>query len=337
MKELFERMIAQLEKGEPLVLVTVTAASGATPRGAGARMLVGREGRLAGTIGGGAVEFRSEQIAAEVLRDHSSRGHDFCLSRSDVQDLGMICGGSCSVFFTYIPAWDAEVLALAEKVEQGFRKDAGLWLICDLKHGGRLGLYSGEEGFFHVEDGEFLLPHLKKRSTRITEDGRDFYVEKILDAGRVLIFGGGHLARELVPVLSRVGFRCTVMDDRPEFAKPEFFPGAEQVICGDFGRISDYIQVTEADYVCVMTRGHAGDTLVQAQVLPRHPYYLGVIGSRQKAAAVRRRLKEEFGIPDEQLDRVTTPIGLDIGSETPAEIAVSIAAQLIQARSLLSQ
>ena len=337
MKELFRRMIEHLEKGEPLVLVTVIAASGATPRGAGARMLVGREGRLAGTIGGGAVEFRSEQIAAEVLRDHSSRGHDFSLSRDDVQNLGMICGGSCSVFFTYIPAWDAEALALAEKVEQGFRRDAGLWLLCDLKNGGKLGLYSENEGFFHVENGEFLLPHLRKRSARISENGRDFYVEQIAEAGRVLIFGGGHLARELVPVLSRVGFRCTVMDDRPEFAKAEYFPGAEQVICGDFERISDFLQVTEADYVCVMTRGHAGDTLVQAQVLPQRPRYVGVIGSRQKAAAVRKRLGEEFGLSGELLDRVTTPIGLDIGSETPAEIAISIAAQLISVRSLLSQ
>ena len=83
------------------------------------------------------------------------------------------------------------------------------------------------------------------------------------------------------------------------------------------------------DYVCVMTRGHAYDTVVQAQVLPCRPAYCGVIGSAFKAAGVRRTLKEEYGLLDEELDLVTTPIGLNIKGETPAEIAISIAAQLI--------
>lgn len=332
MEQLFELMIENLEKGEPLVLVTVIASSGATPRGAGARMLVGKQGRLAGTIGGGAVEYRSEQIAQEVLRSHSSRGHDFTLTRDDVQNLGMICGGACSVFFCYIPAWDAEVLALAEKGLEAIRAGKPLWLISDLAREGKLGLFSPDEGFFLVEDGEFLRPYLTRHPVYLRQDGREVYTEQINASGRVYIFGGGHVAQELVPVLSHVGFRCVVMDDREEFAKPELFPGAEQVILGDFGRISEEIQLTQEDYVCVMTRGHAADTVVQAQVLPCRPCYVGVIGSRQKAAGVRKRLKEEYGLSDELLDLVTTPIGLDIKSETPAEIAISIAAQMILCR-----
>ena len=337
MKQLFGLIRARLEQGEPLVLVTVITASGATPRGAGARMLVGREGRLAGTIGGGAVEYRSEQIAGEVLREGSSRGHDFRLSRADVENLGMICGGACSVFFTYLPAGDREVLALAERALELLDRGEALWLLCDLKNGGRLGLYSGKEGFFQVENGDFLLPKLTRLPALISEGGRAFFAEQIGDRSRVLVFGGGHVARELVPVLSHVGFRCTVVDDRPEFATEEWFPTAERVICCDFGRIAEAIEVTQEDYVCVMSRGHAGDTQIQAQVLPKHPRYVGVIGSRQKAAGVRRVLREEYGIAEADLDRVTTPIGLAIGSETPAEIAISIAAQLIQVRALLSQ
>ena len=83
------------------------------------------------------------------------------------------------------------------------------------------------------------------------------------------------------------------------------------------------------DYVCVMTRGHSHDTVVQAQVLRCRPTYCGVIGSAFKAAGVRRTLKEEYGLADEELDLVTTPIGLPIKGETPAEIAISIAAQMI--------
>ena len=133
-------------------------------------------------------------------------------------------------------------------------------------------------------------------------------------------------------MLAHVGFRCVVMDDRPEFADPALFPTAEQVILGDFHRLSDFVTIGSEDYVCVMTRGHSGDTVVQAQVLKCRPCYCGVIGSRHKAAGVRKVLKEEYGLTEEELNGITTPIGISIQAETPAEIAISIAAQLIAHR-----
>ena len=157
----------------------------------------------------------------------------------------------------------------------------------------------------------------------------DLFAEQINAPGRVYVFGGGHVAQELVPVLAHVGFRCVVMDDRAEFTKPELFPGSEEVICGDLTRIGDYMTIGSEDYVCVMTRGHSHDTVVQAQVLRCRPTNCGVIGSAFKAAGVRRTLKEEYGLMEEELDLVTTPIGLPITGETPAEIAISIAAQMI--------
>ena len=106
MKKMFE----YLREGKEMVLVTVVASSGATPRGAGARMVVTEEGRIWGTIGGGAVEYRSEQMAKQVLKEKSSLGHDFSLTRDDVQNLGMICGGAVQVFFHYIPENDESFL-----------------------------------------------------------------------------------------------------------------------------------------------------------------------------------------------------------------------------------
>ena len=91
MRNMLKTIKDKLEHGQSLVLVTVIASSGATPRGAGARMLIGSEGRICGTIGGGAVEYRSEQIAARVLKEKTSLGHDFTLTKDDVQNLGMIC------------------------------------------------------------------------------------------------------------------------------------------------------------------------------------------------------------------------------------------------------
>ena len=321
MRNMLKLMQSHLEQGEDLVLLTVIAASGATPRGTGARMLIGPGGRLCGTIGGGAVEYRSQQIAGKVLEEKSSYGHDFSLTKDDVQNLGMICGGAVTVYFHYIPAGDPETIALAQEAERRFSLDQDLWLVSDIAAGGTLSLAD--------RTNTELAPHLTRHPHRIQEDGKDLYIEQIHSAGKVYIFGGGHVAQELVPVLAHVGFRCVVMDDRAEFTRPELFPGAQHVIQGDLRKISDYLTIGCEDYVCVMTRGHAFDTLVQAQVLKCRPCYCGVIGSRAKAAGVRKVLKEEYGLTDAELDLVTTPIGLDIKGETPAEIAISIAAQMI--------
>ena len=323
MRNMLKTMKDYLSRGEDLVLVTVIASSGATPRGAGARMLIGREGRICGTIGGGAVEYRSQQIAAKVLEEKTSFGHDFSLTKDDVQNLGMICGGAVNVFFRFIPAGDTGTLALAEKAEACFRKGTDLWLLTDVGAGGKMGLYTHETGYWGIDVTEGL------KLSRHPDRFGDIFAEQINSCGRVYIFGGGHVAQELVPVLSHVGFRCVVMDDREEFTKRELFPAAEEIICGDLRRIGDYKTIGEEDYVCVMTRGHSHDTVVQAQVLKCRPCYCGVIGSAAKAAGVRRTLKEEYGLRDEELDIVTTPIGLNIKGETPAEIAISMCAQMI--------
>ena len=323
MRNMLKTIKDKLEHGQSLVLVTVIASSGATPRGAGARMLVGKEGRICGTIGGGAVEYRSEQIAARVLAEKTSLGHDFTLTKDDVQNLGMICGGACNVFFHYLPAGDGHTIALCAEAEEQFRKGSALWLLTSLGENGRMGLYAQELGYWGMDVPE-PLP-----LSRHPERMGDIFAEQINAPGRVYVFGGGHVAQELVPVLAHVGFRCVVMDDRAEFTRPGLFPGAEEVICGDLTRIGDYMTIGGEDYVCVMTRGHSHDTVIQAQVLKCRPTYCGVIGSAFKAAGVRKTLKEEYGLADEELDLVTTPIGLPIKGETPAEIAISIAAQMI--------
>ena len=326
MKKLLKIMGEKLRSGEDLILVTVIASSGATPRGAGARMLVGREGRVCGTIGGGAVEYRSEHIAAEQLAKKASLEHDFTLTKDDVQNLGMICGGDVKVFFHYIPAGDENAIAVCGEAAERFSRGESFWLLTDLKNGGKLSV---------VDKGgapEWLLPHLSGRPQRVQDGGHDVFAEQINSSGRVYIFGGGHVAQALEPVLTNIGFRCVVMDDRPDFTRRELFPTAEEIKLIDFNDIAASVSITGEDYVCVMTRGHAFDTVVQAQVLPLRPYYVGVIGSRAKAAGVRKQLIENYGISEADCGLVTTPIGLDIGAETPAEIAIAIAAQLIAVR-----
>lgn len=321
-------MAERLSAGEDLVLVTVVASSGATPRGAGARMLVGRGGRICGTIGGGAVEYRSEHIAAEVLKEKKSGSHDFSLTKNDVQNLGMICGGDVKVYFCYIPAGDGETLALAAEAEKRFEGGQDMWLLNEISDGGRMCIYSADEGSFPYEPPLWTKDLMSRKPQSGEREGREFYAEQINSSGRVYVFGCGHVAQELVPVLAHVGFRCVAMDDRPEFASRELFPSAEEVLLIDFQRVADYVDIGPEDYVCIMTRGHAFDTVVQAQALRTPACYIGVIGSRHKAAGVRAALKGQ-GFTDGQLDRIVTPIGLEIKAETPAEIAISIAGQMI--------
>ena len=162
-------------------------------------------------------------------------------------------------------------------------------------------------------------------------DGRIYYSEKLLQPGRVYIFGGGHIAKALVPVLQGADFRCVVLDDRPDFIAPERFPGAEtlQIDPSDISAVTG--QFSEDDCVCIMTRGHKDDMLIQRQVMRTPVRYIGVIGSARKQRTVKEQILAS-GYSEADFKNVVSPIGLDIGAETPAELAVSIAAQLIRVR-----
>ena len=146
-----------------------------------------------------------------------------------------------------------------------------------------------------------------------------------------MIFGAGHIARALVPLLRTINFRPVVFDDRPEYADPAAFPEAEAVLCGDFRDIAATIDVTPEDYVIIMTSGHLHDLEAEEQMLRRETAYVGVIGSRSKIAYVSQRLREA-GISEEAIASVHTPIGTPIRAVTPEEIAVSIAGELIYER-----
>ena len=159
----------------------------------------------------------------------------------------------------------------------------------------------------------------------------DVYVEPIVAAERVVIFGGGHVGRACVPALAAIDFEVTVFDDRPDVALPENFPDAAHVILGSFKDIAAGIMLGARDYVIVMTHGHVADEDVVAQAIGAHPRYLGCMGSRHKRRVLERVVAERGASPAE-IAAVDLPIGLSLGAVTPAEIAVSIAAKLIEVR-----
>lgn len=333
MKQIFDALCACMAQGKETVLVTIVASSGSVPRGSGARMLIGPEGRICGTIGGGAVEYRSEQLAAEILRTGDSRKKFFRLFRNEVEDLGMVCGGDVEVFFRYIPANDTGVLSLLTRLPDIFTALEPSWLITEITDGccGALSVYGTRSGLLGPAVPQAVLDGLSGRPVQIPAEGRVFYCEKLLQPGRVYIFGGGHIARALVPVLNMADFHCIVVDDRPDFVLPEDFPGAE-TRCMDPADLSSLLsELTPEDCICIMTRGHKDDMQVQRQAMTSPVRYIGVIGSAKKQQMVKAQILAS-GMTEADFAPVVSPIGIDIGAETPAEIAVSIAAQLIRVR-----
>lgn len=333
MRALFQKIKQQFLEGNDLVLVSVTASSGSTPRGAGSRMLVNKNGRVTGTIGGGAVEYRAECMALDILKKKESCEHQFLLNRKDVENIGMICGGDVTVFFQYLDHNDPIIAEITETAEKFYEERRDFWLICDLLTTSGMSLYSPAYGLIgNANVPPSVLSSLSAKPHRYRSKDYDLFSEQIGTSATVYVFGGGHVSQKLVPILASVDFRCVVLEDRPEFADPALFPGAVETMLCDFNHLDQYISITAADYCCVMTRGHSYDTIVQAQLLATPACYIGVIGSRAKKAAVFRRLVEEYGIDEQDLNRIISPIGLEIKAETPAEIAISITGQMIQVR-----
>lgn len=166
-------------------------------------------------------------------------------------------------------------------------------------------------------------------SEHITTVWEPFFPEE-----RLIVLGGGHIALPLVDFASKTGFSVVIADDRPSFANTSRFPSAQFVLCESFDKVFDSLQVTTSDYVVIITRGHRYDMLCMEKLLQgTEPLYVGMIGSRRRVSALKGALIEK-GYNADRISRTHTPIGLPIGAATPAEIAVSILAELIVCKRL---
>ncbi|OJG92515.1 xanthine dehydrogenase accessory protein XdhC [Enterococcus silesiacus] len=313
--------------------MTVTASSGSTPRGAGARMLIAKTGRLEGTIGGGAVEFRAEEIAQEVLENKLSKSEKFVLAPNDVADLGMICGGNVALYFQYCSWLDPVISDICVEIRRHFESNQQCWLITELNGGksNAIGFYSLETGLVGRVATELQEEPFNQGVSIVTVNSQVYLIESLLQRGKVFVFGAGHVAQALVPILKTLDFYCVVLDDREQLLTEAVFPEADQRMVIDLGNIEASIQITEVDYAIVMTRGHQFDFELSKQLLKTKAHYIGVMGSRRKIAVQISRLKES-GFSMKEIERLNMPIGLKIKAETPAELAISVAGELIEKR-----
>lgn len=149
---------------------------------------------------------------------------------------------------------------------------------------------------------------------------------------RLILLGAGHIAQPLCKIAAMLGFSVTVVDDRPSFANHPRFPQAEQIVCDAFPHAIEHLHIHAGDYVAVITRGHRYDAdCLRTLFAGTMPRYLGMLGSKRRTIALLHMLAQE-GFAQDKLDSIHTPIGLDIGALSVQEIAVSIAAQLVQIR-----
>ena len=159
----------------------------------------------------------------------------------------------------------------------------------------------------------------------------EVFIEPILPSPTLYIFGGGHISLPLAKIGKILGFKIAVMDDRAEFANPQRFPEADQILAEDFSTAFSKLKINKASYIVIVTRNHQYDELVLELALGTEPKYIGMIGSKTKNKAVFSHLLAK-GIAQEQLNKVHAPIGLEILAQTPEEIAVSILAEIVKVR-----
>lgn len=330
----FSDVCRWLEGGEDLVLAAILVQSGSTPRSAGALMAVRKDGRILGTIGGGVVEAMVMREARALLKgSDASLLKDYDLTNDQAASAGMICGGTLSVCLVRVLPAHAGVLAAVETMLAAGKRGVLLWPLGK----------GGESPGLLTPDGPAMDEELAARAKAtqrsgapaligVGANGAAWLALPLSDAGTAVIVGAGHVAQQTARLTAMAGFRTVVLDDRADFANTERFPDADQVkVLDSFAHCFAGLELGPETYFIIVTRGHAHDKQVLAQALRQPAAYVGMIGSRKKRDATYAALLGE-GVAQADIDRVHCPIGLSIGAETPEEIAVSIAAELIQAR-----
>lgn len=346
MESLTQQMLDCLQKGTPFALATIMTHKGSTPRTSGSKMMVFADRQLNGTIGGGLVEARVMDAAIGMLSAPQGKIMEFTLNNELKQGLDMVCGGNLTVWIeTFVPPSSSSLIPVFESLArqetsgkkavlvsriQGFSGASFLTDKCLVLPDGSInGPQIVPKALFDaIGDNQFsgMAPVLQHYGLE------EFIIEPFMTLDTLYIFGAGHVGFQLAKMAHLMDFRTVVVDDREEFANRERFEHAHAVHVADrFETAFDLLSIDNNAYIVILTRGHLHDQTVLEQALKTEAAYIGMIGSRRKRDQIYANL-EEKGVRRKALDKVYSPIGLDIGSETPAEIAVSIIGEIIQVR-----
>lgn len=298
------------------MLMIVTESIGSSPGKAGFKMAVASDSSIIGSIGGGVMEYQMVELARRAMGSSALR--PFLMRQVHTRDAaedksGMVCSGEQTLVF--IPMNGSHLNAVGQFAEL---------------------LYAGGQGEIYVSEAGVELRGLRPGCAPLPlrfEKNADAwsYREQVGYRETVYIFGAGHISVPLSQVLSLMNFRVEVFDNRRQLSTFEANTYAHRKRIVDYTDVTHLVASGNSSYVAIMTFGHEFDEIVLRQLLSKELRYLGMIGSKSKARAMLERLVRE-GFAQDQVDRVCSPIGLPVGGQTPAEIAVSIAAQILQYR-----
>ncbi|MFZ5642170.1 MAG: XdhC family protein [Bacillota bacterium] len=346
---MLEKIVDLIEAGTDVAIATIISTKGSTPRKAGTKMLITPGGIIYGTVGGGCGEAGVKREALTVIDTKSPVLLTVDLTNDVAAGEGMVCGGKMDLFIDYIDAGESgckeffKALLLSVKK----REKVLLFTVVSGETGvrecvGRKTIISGESivacGGELPENIYFMVRSLweknKINSPQLMQCQVSKYgnVEVLVEPGilppEVLILGGGHIAVPLSRMADMLGYRFTVVDDRPLFANRERYPKRGEIICKDFETALKDLHIGPETFAVIITRGHKYDFDCLRELISRPAGYIGMIGSSRKVKAVMSELEEE-GIEKGLLEKVYSPIGLDIGAQTPEEIALSIMSEIV--------
>lgn len=312
----------------PVALCTVMQVKGSAPRHAGSWMLADATGLVAGSVGGGNGEAKVLAACRDALADGKPRVLEVEMQGTEAEGADMVCGGTSRVLVEPVAsraAYEAarELLLRGERAVLARRYATGESAVVD-----RSGSWSpaAPEGV-DPEAARHALEHGKPLFS--PESG--FFYDPLLPPEKLLILGGGHVGRAIAALAPALGFAVTVADDREEFLLPERFPAGVATLCGPYAEVVDRFPFDAATYVVIVTRGHLADLESLRAVLAKGWRYAGLIGSKRKVRLLTEQVLAD-GFDRAKVESVHTPIGLDIGAETPEELAVSIVGELVAVR-----
>ena len=318
MSGFWEQVGRHLERGERVFVACVAEHTRGSPGTAGAKLLVAEGGGLFGTVGGGTMEHRLVEQARELLRSGGAQPEKRTLVHSDTADgeqSGMVCEGSQTNVFCML-AGDRD-RATVGAIAAAVREDRPAWMTIDTNG---LGLTEREADF-------------SRPSFALTGEGESWrYEEDLLSRRRLAVIGGGHCAVALAEVMARLGYRTRIFDTRTEVVTHDRAAAVGRVShVTDYAAAGPLIGYPELTAVVVMTADYQTDVRALLGVADLPVPFVGLMGGRRKIGRIFAGLREE-GMAQETLDRVHAPVGLDIGSDTPEEIAISVAAQILRER-----
>ncbi len=350
MKNIFLQIPDKLHSDIPLVLATVVATRGSTPQKPGSSALFDSRGLLSGTVGGGIVEGKVQKIAERAILSSGSGLYYFDLGNDISNTEEAICGGEITIL---VDANLSNSLQVLDQLNQSLAMRIPGVLITMVTGSEeedvtikRYWMSATYTPVLPVEVLSRVEPEVKKLfseknpsgfsniETGITGEAGSsvFFIQSFFPPDLLIIAGAGHIGRALAHLASLLDFEVTVIDDRPEFANRENIPEADHIIVSDIGKAMDEYTTGKSTYAVIVTRGHKDDASALKPCFGKELAYIGMIGSRNKIAAMRLKFVDNGWATPDQWEKIHAPVGLAINSQTVQEIAVSIAAELIMIR-----